>query len=152
MSKLKWLAALSFVAVAVQSSLTAHATSAMDLRGEWDVITLYAFTGDSKNTSEEKHIANIVQNDDVFIVVAVTGSKRIGKGEEILKGELIGRTVGNVHIHVLDDPVQFSLVWAQGAAVMLDDGRTIIAQTFNKIHGSDVTITLRRRDSSGAGK
>jgi len=97
----------------------------------------------------ENYAAQITQEGSDFVCTCVSSGKRFGAGEKILKGQVAGRVLGQVDVHVTKDPVAFTLYWIRGNGVVIEDGNTLIVQAFNKTHWSNVTVALKRKGASG---
>ena len=116
-----------------------------NLSGDWDAIITKTGTESSTEVINEKEIIKISQQGDQFVGVRTIGGKLVGKNEEMIKGKLSYKMVDEVFIRYVSDPISFGLSWADGRAIITDDGNKIIIQSFIKNTGYYETAILTRK-------
>lgn len=127
----------------------ASAEGAIDLSGEWSLNLRSGMAGDAGYGADENYEAKITQEGNDFLCTCVSSGKRFVAGEKILKGQVAGRVFGEVFVQTVKDPVSFTLEWVRGNGVVLDNGKTLIFQVFNEMHGANITVTLKKKIVTG---
>ena len=130
----------------------ASAGETIDLSGDWDLVRRSGLPGDVEYGGTENYEVRITQEGADIICTCITSGKRYSAGEKILKGKVAGRVFGEVYVQVVKDPVSFTLDWVRGNGVVLEEGNMLIVQVFNEMHGSNATVTLKRKSGTGGGK
>lgn len=114
---------------------------AYDLTGDWDAVITWEAPMETKTI---KDIVKISQKGDEFVGIKTIGGKWVGKNEEIVKGKLLNKIVGEAFISAADS-VTFELFWNEGRAIITEKGKKLVMQSYVPRYSMLITITLTRK-------